>query len=77
MAQLRAVHLGRLDLAPPREHLQLFLLLLVFMQEAQVCCHLFLTVSSLFQTGLLALWVLADVAAVMGLRKQEQQQHAC
>lgn len=75
MTQSWELCLGSLDLAPPREHLQLFLLLLVFMQEAQICCHLFLTVSSLFQPSLLALWVLADVAAVM--RKQEQQQHAC
>lgn len=55
-ARLRAVHLGNPDLALPRELLQTFLLLLVFMQEAQICCCQFLSVSSLCQTGLLSLW---------------------
>lgn len=59
---------------PPRELLQLFFLLLVFMQQAETCCRLLLTPPSLFQTELLSSWVLADAAAVTELEKQEQLQ---
>lgn len=70
---LRAVHSGCLDLIPPRELVQLFLLLLVFMHQAKICCHLFFTPSSVFQTELLSLWMLADVAVVMELRKRSSR----